>query len=377
MIKKIYNTLMSEYKNHNGVIALMCNIKAESNFKSNNLQNSYNKKLGYTDESYTSAVDNYKYHNFVKDAAGYGLCQWTYWTRKEALLNYCRRMKVSVGDLDAQLDFMINEIRGYKKVDAAIRTGVSIREISDIIMTQYERPANQSESYKAYRASLATEIEEELGNVSKENTYSSSEIVKLAQSWLGKNEKDGSYKEIIDIYNTQTKLPRGYKVQYDDAWCATFVSALAVKLGYTDIIPCECSCQKMIEIAKVKGIWVEDDSYECKAGDIVMYDWDDNGKGDCTGWADHVGIVEVATDKTFKVIEGNYSNSVKRRNMKIDGIKIRGYIVPKYSSTDLTEIAKEVIAGKWGNGEERKKRLKDAGYSYTDVQRLVNKLAKG
>ena len=37
-------------------------------------------------------------------------------------------------------------------------------------------------------------------------------------------------------------------------------------------------------------------------------------------------------------------------------------------------IAKEVIAGKWGNGAERKQRLTDAGYNYSDVQAKVNEL---
>ena len=44
---------------------------------------------------------------------------------------------------------------------------------------------------------------------------------------------------------------------------------------------------------------------------------------------------------------------------------------PKKSNT---EIAKEVIQGKWGNGAERKKRLKDAGYDYAAVQKEVERL---
>ena len=39
-------------------------------------------------------------------------------------------------------------------------------------------------------------------------------------------------------------------------------------------------------------------------------------------------------------------------------------------------VAKEVIAGKWGNGEDRKKRLQDAGYDYGAVQRKVNELMR-
>ena len=69
-----------------------------------------------------------------------------------------------------------------------------------------------------------------------------SKVIAQAVAWLGKNEKDGSHKDMIDIYNAHRPLARGYKVKYTDAWCATFVSAVAVKLGYTGIIPTECSC---------------------------------------------------------------------------------------------------------------------------------------
>lgn len=40
----------------------------------------------------------------------------------------------------------------------------------------------------------------------------------------------------------------------------------------------------------------------------------------------------------------------------------------------VSEIAREVINGKWGNGEERKQRLTAAGYNYTEVQNAVNEL---
>ena len=68
------------------------------------------------------------------------------------------------------------------------------------------------------------------------------DILDLATSWIGRNEKDGTHKYIIDIYNSHKPLARGYKVKYTDSWCATFISALAIKLGYTDIIPTECGC---------------------------------------------------------------------------------------------------------------------------------------
>ena len=185
-----------------------------------------------------------------------------------------------------------------------------------------------------------------------------SKVVEQAKAWLGLKESDGSHKQVIDIYNSQKPLPVGDKVKYTDAWCATFVSAIAVKLGYTDIIPCECGCQRMIELFKKQGIWVENDAHTPNPGDIIFYDWDDNGTGDNTGHSDHVGIVEKVASGKITVIEGNYSNSVKRRTIAVNGKYIRGYGVPKYdvegqvvttptqtSEPVTTEIVHTVVKG--------------------------------
>lgn len=206
------------------------------------------------------------------------------------------------------------------------------------------------------------------------------DIVKQAEAWLGCKESDGSHKKIIDLYNTQRPLPRGYKVKYTDAWCATFVSAVAIKCGATDIIPTECSCQKMIDLCKAKGIWIENENRVPDAGEIIFYDWQDNGVGDNTGWSDHVGIVQKVVGNTIFVIEGNCSNSVKVRVISVNAKFIRGYAKPKYevkvNKKSIDEIAKEVIRGRWGNGAERKQKLEAAGYNYREVQNRVNELLR-
>lgn len=157
-------------------------------------------------------------------------------------------------------------------------------------------------------------------------------IVKQAQSWIGLKESDGSHKKVIDIYNSQKELPRGYKVQYNNAWCATFVSAVAIKCGATDVIPCECSCMKMIDKFKSINCWKEDDSYTPQPGEIIFYDWNDSGKGDNTGWSDHVGIVEKVSNNKITVIEGNMNDKVGRRVLAVNSKNIRGYGLPKYEA---------------------------------------------
>lgn len=161
-------------------------------------------------------------------------------------------------------------------------------------------------------------------------------IVNTAVAWLGCKEANGSHKKIIDVYNAHTPLPVGYKMKYTDAWCATYVSAVAIKAGLDDIIPLECGCGRYITLAQKMGIWVENDAFVPQAGDIVLYDWDDNGVGDNKGNADHIGIVISVSGSTIKVIEGNMSDAVGYRNLAVNGRYIRGFVTPKYSSKATT-----------------------------------------
>lgn len=163
------------------------------------------------------------------------------------------------------------------------------------------------------------------------------QLVAQMQAWIGLKESDGSHKKIIDIYNTIRPLPRGYWLSYYDAWCAGTVSAAAKACNATDIIPAECSCPYMITHAQKMGIWVEADNYVPMFGDIVMYDWQDTGLGDNRGGADHVGVVEKVSGNDITIIEGNYSDSVKRRTLKVNGRYIRGYIVPKFDADSTIE----------------------------------------
>lgn len=163
------------------------------------------------------------------------------------------------------------------------------------------------------------------------------QFVAQLQEWVGLKESDGSHKKIIDIYNTIRPLPRGYWLSYYDAWCAGTVSAAAKACNATDIIPAECSCPYMITHAQKMGIWVEADNHVPAPGDIIMYDWQDSGAGDNRGGADHVGVVEKVSGNDMTIIEGNYSDSVKRRSLKVNGRYIRGYIVPKFDADSAIE----------------------------------------
>ena len=175
--------------------------------------------------------------------------------------------------------------------------------------------------------------------------YYRSVIVDKAVSFLGAKDYSAKHKEIIEAYNAygaKHGYPRGYKMTLNDAWCATFVSAIAIMCGYTAIIPVECGCEKMIQLAKQMGIWKERDDYVPKPGDILMYDWQDSGSGDDTGFADHTGYVEKVNGTTsFTTIEGNAgSGEVKRIPLKVNQKNIRGFICPKYTDSQKATTKK-------------------------------------
>ncbi len=171
------------------------------------------------------------------------------------------------------------------------------------------------------------------------------EIVKQMQSWVGLKESDGSHKRIIDIYNSIKPLPVGYKLEYTDAWCAGTVSAAAKACNALDIIPAECSCPRMIELLKKKGIWEESDDHVPQPGDLIFYDFQDDGKGDNTGNPDHVGIVEKVVGWNITIIEGNLRNAVARRVLQVNDQFIRGYGVPKYGSNTAESVLEKKEEG--------------------------------
>lgn len=153
-----------------------------------------------------------------------------------------------------------------------------------------------------------------------------------ARSWLGRREADGSHREIIHIYNQITPLPRGYKLRYDDPWCAGFVSAVAQTQGLTGIVFPECGCIPMIAAYKKAGRWMEDDAYIPQPGDVIFYDWQDSGVGDNMGAADHVGIVIGVSGSVINIIEGNCGHQVQYTARQVNGRCIRGYGLPDYAA---------------------------------------------
>ena len=141
--EKIWNYLKSKGLSDYGAAGLMGNLYAESGLRSNNLQNTYEGKFGMADAEYTELVDKGRYTNFVRDSAGYGLAQWTYWSRKEALLAYAKASKKSIGDLEMQLDFLLKELSSYGLL-GRLKTVSTVLEASNIVLLEFEKPASMN-----------------------------------------------------------------------------------------------------------------------------------------------------------------------------------------------------------------------------------------
>lgn len=141
--EKIWNYLKSKGLSDYGVAGLMGNLYAESGLRPNNLQNTYEGKFGMADAEYTELVDKGRYTNFVRDSAGYGLAQWTYWSRKEALLAYAKASKKSIGDLEMQLDFLLKELSSYGLL-GRLKTVSTVLEASNIVLLEFEKPASMN-----------------------------------------------------------------------------------------------------------------------------------------------------------------------------------------------------------------------------------------
>ena len=225
-------------------------------------------------------------------------------------------------------------------------------------------------------------------------------VVDTASAWLGTREYSAKHQEKLDIYNAQRPLPRGWKMKVTDFWCAAFVSTVSLQCGLMDIMPTECGCPGMVRLYQALGRWVEDDAYIPSPADVVFYDWQDSATNyaatDNIGHPDHVGIVLDCDGKNMTIIEGNNANAVNKRVLAVNDRFIRGFGIPDFASKAdgaepqpepekpaeestvdpfITAKAREVINGKWGNGQARKDAL--AAWFVKAVQDEVNRIMGG
>jgi hypothetical protein len=287
----IWKFLKGKGLNDFAIAGLMGNLFAESALRANNLQNSYEKSLGLNDLEYTKQVDNGEYTNFIKDSAGYGLAQWTFWSRKQALLDFVKAAGASIGDLNTQLNFLWKELQGYKGVMTALNGAKSILEASNAVLLEYERPADQGTAVQTKRA--------------------------------------------------------GYGQTYYDKFKS----------------PSDAPTSPTQPVSPSVGV---------KVGDVVQF------TGGAVYASSNAAIPAHSRAASRCKVTQTYNGKHPYHLISEDGKDVWGWVdaidVQTGGGKTIDEIAREVIAGKWGNGQERKDRLKAAGYDAAAVQKRVNEL---
>jgi len=349
----------------------MGNLYAESALNPMNLQNSYEKKLGMTNESYTAAVDDGSYSNFVKDSAGYGLAQWTYWSRKQNLLNFAKEAGASIGDLNMQLDFLMKELGSYSSVLKALKEAVSVREASDVVLTKYEKPADQSDAAKAKRASYGQKYYDEYAATtepltptptkgSDNMTYDPKKVIAIARAEVGYLEKASNSQLDDKTANAGSKNYTKYGRDLDAlgfyngrkngvAWCDQFVdwsfvqaygldAALALTFQPLGKSNCGAGCKYSRNYYKNNGRLFDDP----QPGDQIFFYSSDKSS------ISHTGLV-YAVDKTYVyTVEGNTSSAsgvvanggcVREKKYKLSYERIAGYGRPPYGMEVVTDPA--------------------------------------
>ena len=351
--EKIWNFLSGKGLTAYGIAGLMGNLYAESGLIPTNLQNSYEKKLGMNDVEYTAAVDAGTYTNFVRDSAGYGLAQWTYWSRKEALLNYAKAAKTSIGDLETQLGFLWKELNGYTAVLKVLKSAATIREASDIVLTQFERPADQGEGVRKARASYGQKYFDQYASTEPQKPAASgsctaARLLEIAAAEIGYKEKASNSQLDDKTANAGskdwTKYARDlYAAGYYNgnkngyAWCDVFVDWCFYQLAGCDAkkaqqIECQtgpygAGCGWSLSYYKEQGRYYTENP---QPGDQIFFTSGGN--------VSHTGIVESVNGSTIVTIEGNASNMVKRINRKMHDGYTLGFGRPKFDNAGSTPV---------------------------------------
>lgn len=248
--EKIWNYLYDKVGNAYGTAGIMGNLYAESGLSPTNLQNSYESKLGYTDKTYTAAVDDGTYTKFSSDSAGYGLAQWTSSGRKKNMLAYHQGKKKSIGDLETQLAFLVKEMKAsYAAVWKVVTTATSVKTASDKVLTGYEKPADQSDSVKKKRAEYGQTYYDKYAKTTTatKTTSTATKSVKATKAAASFNKSlAGTYKTTANLnmrngagktYSVMVTLPKGTSVtNYGYYTAVSGVKWLYVQATYSGVL---------------------------------------------------------------------------------------------------------------------------------------------
>lgn len=344
--KYLFKHLIAAGTTFEGACAILGNVQAESGFVPNNLENSYNRALGMTDEQYTAAVDNGTYTNFVHDSCGYGLPQWTFWSRKDGFLKYIKSLGKSIADLDGQIDYLIKELKeNFSSIWKQLTSSTDLYALTWILLDKWENPAikNITTRYQyAQNWQKALDTNTNTGSGTKmTEAQAIKKILDLAQSEIGYKEKrsnaqlddktanagSGNWTKYARDLDGVTNFYNGAKNGF--AWCDIFVDWLFYhSFGAQVAMGMLCQpqrsagagCLYSVQYYKNAGRWTNNPA----PGEQIFFTY-------ASGEVSHTGIVEKVIGNQVVVIEGNASDQVMRRTYAINDNHIYGYGIPRWS----------------------------------------------
>lgn len=334
----------------------------------------------------------------MNDKAGYGLAQWTFETRKKALLDYAKAAKKSIGDYTTQLAFLYKELsEGYAAVLKTLKNAKTVKEASDAVLTQFERPADTSDAVKTKRAGygqefynkFATNADTVVTEKPADSGCYASEVIAVAQGELGYYEKASNSNLDDKTANkgsaNYTKYARDFDSKYPNwyngkkngyAWCDMFVDwCFLTAFGYEKALYLLCQpeksagagCTYSLRYYKAKGQFYTSNP---KAGDQIFF-------GTSADNSTHTGLVEKVEGGKVYTIEGNTSDMVARRTYTIGASNIVGYGRPNYDGAGSIVTTEPSTGGsthsvlrKGSTGsevEELQRKLTSLGYTLGSV----------
>lgn len=367
--KHIYDACRAAGMTYAGAIGMLGNLQGEtSDFDPMSVETQYLNRYGLTDAEYTRRADaGEKIHGdyyFTHDSAGYGIVQWTYWSRKKGLLDFAKAAGKSVGDLDVQIAYMLKELSGYYTAAWKVLTATeSIAEAVKICVTGYEKPVNQADAIsrrKAYANAWAklipdgdaAEPSEPAQDKPAGESYDRRKVIALALAEVGYLEKKSADQLDNQTANAgsanYTKYARdldalgdfynGHKQGY--AWCDVFVDWLMVQcFGEEAALKLLCAKPKSSGAGCTYSLnyYIAAGQYHKRTdkpevGDQIFFG--------AVGNSNHTGIVYKVDDTTVYTVEGNTSGAdgvvpnggaVCKKSYSLASLAIAGYGRPKYN----------------------------------------------
>lgn len=314
-----------------GAAGCTANILHESNGRPENVENT----CPISDEDYTRGVDDGSYTNFVGDRYGYGLCQWTFYTRKEALLKYAKEHGVSIADADMQFQFMARELReSYAYVWNTLITTSDPYTAGYVMCEKFERPKGGETSAKQ-RGQKAKEIYDRCKNAGVETVYyDKQKLIDWAYSEIGYHEGDNNWNKYAEIMDKVKDFYNGIKQNqpYCDIWydCGCYVCYGREAALYLTCQPeksCGAGCKFSAQYYQAKGRFFKSGP---ETADQIFF-----GSGWDNVW--HTGMVVEVSDTHVTTIEGNTSDQVAKRTYKLSDPNIFGYGRPRWGNPNDAE----------------------------------------